>query len=59
VADAAGVDFDEDFTGLGEGKGDVFDEPGGAGFVEDDGAVGFGEGGGHCLVCVGVGQSDR
>jgi hypothetical protein len=48
VAHAAGVHFDEDFAGLGELDWDVFDGPRCAGFLDDDGATGFGDIGCHC-----------
>jgi hypothetical protein len=52
VADSASVDFNEDFAGLGLLDGDVFDSPGCAGFLDDDGATGLGNVWRHCsLVC--------
>lgn len=46
VADTAGVDFDEDFAASRGLQGDGGYGPGGrgVGFVEDHGAIGFGEG---------------
>jgi hypothetical protein len=50
VAHAAGMYFDEDFAGFGEFDGDVFDDPRGAGFFDDDSATGFGDVGCHCGI---------
>lgn len=49
MADATGLDFDEDFALLGQLDGDVFDGPWGSGFFDDDGAAFGWDVWGHCF----------